>query len=313
MRLRLFRAGSMPAALAQARAELGDEALILSTRRIAGGVEVTAALDHEPPVPPPPPPSQTQPADLAALRWHGIPAPIAERLGRGPLPNMLADLLRFGTLPLEPPCQPLLLTGPPGAGKTLTIARLATRLVLADTAPLVITADGRRAGAAEELAAYTRLLGLSLVVASHPATLVRALQHRPPAAPVLIDTAGIDPFDHTHMETIAALIAAAAALPVMVLPAGYDPLESAEQAAAFAAIGVCHFIPTRLDLARRLGAVVAAAIAGSMTLSEAGTGAGATDGLTPLTAEFLAARLSRMPVPRTRATRKVPDANPQYL
>jgi flagellar biosynthesis protein FlhF len=311
MRLRLFRAGTMPAALAQARAELGDQALILSTRRIAGGVEVTAALEHDVEEPAPTPPAaRSRTADLAALNWHGVPAPIAERLGNGPLPRMLATLLRFGTLPLGPSCQPLLLTGPPGAGKTLTTARLATRLVLGGSAPLIITADGRRAGAAEELAAYTRLLGISLIVASHPATLVRALQHRPPTAPVIIDTAGIDPFDSAQMETIVALTATAEALPVMVLPAGYDPLESAEQSAAFAATGVRYFIPTRLDLARRLGSIVAAAVAGSMTLSEAGTGAGATDGLTPLTAEFLAARLCRMPVPRTK---KVPDAHPKYV
>jgi flagellar biosynthesis protein FlhF len=310
MRLRLFRAGSMPAALAQARAELGDEALILSTRRVGGGVEVTAGLEHEPePFPAPAPEIRPRATDLAALGWHGVPAPIAERLGQGPLAQMLGRLLRFEALPLGPACQPLLLTGPPGAGKTLTTARLATRLVLGGIAPLVITADGRRAGAAEELAAYTRLLGISLVVASHPATLVRALQHRPATAPVLIDTSGIDPFDSGQMEMMTALIATAAARPVMVLPAGSEPMESAEQAAAFASVGVRDFIPTRLDLARRLGSVVAAAVAGSMTLSEAGTGAGATDGLTPLTAEFLAGRLARMPVPRPK---KVPDANAKF-
>jgi flagellar biosynthesis protein FlhF len=307
MRLRLFRAGSVPAALAQARAELGDEALILSTRRVQGGVEVTAALEHEPAEPPPSPRQRTP--DKSSLSWHGIPAPIADRLAAGPLLQTLPSVLRFGTLPLGHTGAPLLLTGPPGAGKTLTTARLATRLVLGGSAPLVITADGRRAGAAEELAAYTRLLGISLVVASHPATLVRALQHPAPASPVIIDTSGVHPFDAAQMETITALIATAAAVPVMVLPAGFDPMEAADQAAAFAAMGVRHFLPTRLDLARRLGSVIAAAVAGSMTLSEAGVGQGATDGLAPLTAEFLAARLSRMPVPKSA---KVADDDASY-
>jgi flagellar biosynthesis protein FlhF len=297
----------MPAALAQARAELGDQALILSSRRVQGGVEVTAALEHEPAEPPPVPRPRT--SDKSSLAWHGIPAPIADRLAAGPLLETLPALLRFGTLPLGHTGAPLLLTGPPGAGKTLTAARLATRLVLSGSAPLVITADGRRAGAAEELAAYTRLLGISLVVASHPATLVRALQHRAPASPVIIDTSGVHPFEAAQMETITALIATAAAVPVMVLPAGFDPMEAADQAAAFAAIGVRHFLPTRLDLARRLGSVVAAAVAGSMTLSEAGVGQGATDGLAPLSAEYLAARLSRMPVPKSA---KVADDSPNY-
>ena len=44
MRLKLFRAPGMAEAMAQVRAELGAEALILNTRRVADGVEITAAL-----------------------------------------------------------------------------------------------------------------------------------------------------------------------------------------------------------------------------------------------------------------------------
>ena len=68
----------------------------------------------------------------------------------------------------------MILLGPPGAGKTLTAAKLAARLCLAGHRPMVITADGRRAGAVEQLAAFTRLLDLDLMVAPHPATVARA-------------------------------------------------------------------------------------------------------------------------------------------
>ena len=40
--------------------------------------------------------------------------------------------------------------------------------------PLVITTDGKRAGAAEELAAFTRILGIPLLIANHPVGLERA-------------------------------------------------------------------------------------------------------------------------------------------
>ena len=50
-------------------------------------------------------------------------------------------------------------------------------------------------------------------------------------------------------------------------------------------------VATRLDLSRRLGGVLAAAHAGKLALTEAGVGPGAADGLVPLTAAFLAARL----------------------
>jgi len=308
MRLKIYRAASMAEAMGLVRAELGAEALILSTRRVGQGVEVTAALEpsaEEPVLPvlpalaaagvPAVAPLGGMPSHERALVWHGIPPEIARRLSGAALAESLAGMLRFGSLPMLAHGPPLLLAGPPGAGKTLTVARLATRLVLAGTPPLVITADGRRAGAAEELAAYTRLLGIDLVVANTPANLVRALQHRAAGAPVLIDTAGVNPFAPGQMGAVAALGAAVAAMPVLVLPAGQDPQEAADHAAAFAAAGVRHLLPTRLDITRRLGSVVTAAIGGGMTLSEAGTGQGASDGLSRLTAEFLAARLAQAP------------------
>ena len=93
---------------------------------------------------------------------------------------------------------------------------------MAGVTPMVITADGKRAGATEQLAAFTRLLGLNLVVACHPVTLGRALARRAAAAPVLIDTPGCDPFDPAQLEELTALAAAAGAAMVLVLPAGLD-------------------------------------------------------------------------------------------
>ncbi len=118
---------------------------------------------------------------------------------------------------------------------------------------------------------------------------------------MLIDTAGINPFDPTHMQTLTALAEAAGAVPVLVLAAGQDSSEAADQAEVFAAAGIRHLIPTRLDIARRLGAVIAAADAGTLTLSEAGTGSGATDGLTQLTPALLADWLGRIPPPKPHA------------
>ena len=285
MRLRLYRACAMAEAMARVRAELGEDALILATRPVAGGVEVTAALE---PDDPPPPLPQADPARLAALDFHGVPTPLNQALQHGDLETALTRAVSFDTLPLGE--KPLLLVGPPGAGKTLTIARLATRLVMAGIAPMVITADGKRAGATEQLAAFTRLLGISLVVACHPLTLVRATLTRQHSAPVLIDTPGCDPFDAAQMQELTALAAAVGAAMVLVLPAGLDPAEAADHAAAYVASGAGMMVATRFDLARRLGGILAAAGRG-LALTEAGIGPGAADGLMPLTPAWLAARL----------------------
>jgi flagellar biosynthesis protein FlhF len=286
MRLKLYRAATVTEAMAQVRSELGADALILSTRRTAEGVEVTAALE---PPPQPEPPAATAPP--LSLEFHGIPQSILARLQPQDLAGSLPNMMRFEPLPVAGDGAPLLLAGPPGAGKTLSIARIATRLVMSGVKPLVITADGRRAGAAEELAAYTRLLGLSLIVASTPATLARALERRTDSMPVLIDTAGTNPLDSQELEFLTGLAACCEGNLVLVLPAGQDPLEAAEQALAFSHIGARWLLATRLDQTRRLGSILTAAVAGALILTEAGIGPRATDGLTPLTPAFLAERL----------------------
>jgi flagellar biosynthesis protein FlhF len=308
MRLKIYRAPSIPDAMRLVRGELGPEALILGTRRVAGGIELTAALEQEehPPAggaqmgtldPGRPHRNQAKPAAeennarQAALDFHGVPIALHDALWHGALDAALATALPFASLPLGADSPPLLLAGPPGAGKTLTAARLATRLVMAGVTPMVITADGKRAGATEQLAAFTRLLSISLIVACHPVTLGRALARRTRGAPVLIDAPGHDPSDPAQVEELAALAGATGATIVLVLPAGLDPAESADLAAAYAACGATLLVATRLDLARRLGGVLAAAAAGPLALTEAGIGPGAADGLVPLTPALLAERL----------------------
>lgn len=289
MRLKLYRAAGMAEAMARLRAELGSDALILATRRLGDGVEITAALEPDPdPAPPLPEPD---PDRLAALQFHAVPHALHAALQTGPLDAALARTFAFGVLPLARGDQPLLLVGPPGAGKTLTVARLATRLVIAGLPPMVITTDGKRAGAVEQLAAFTKLLGINLIVAGHPLMLGRALIRRQDAVPVLVDSPGGDPFDPGQAEELAAIAATAGAVTALVLPAGLDPAEAADLARAYADQGATLLIATRLDLSPRLGGILAAALAAGLPMTEAGIGPGAADGLEPLTAANLAARL----------------------
>ena len=296
MRLKLYRAGGVAEAMAQVRADLGVDALILATRRVGNGVEVTAALEPEEEEPPPRH-SCPEPARLAALRFHGVPEELLDGLLLGDLVDAVSGAVGFGSLDLTAGSRPLLLVGPPGAGKTLSVARLATRLVMSGETPMVVTADGRRAGATEQLAAFTRLLGLNLIVASHPVMLGRALARRPSDAPVLIDAPGIDPFDPTQREEIAALAATVNAVVALVVPAGLDPAEAADIACAFAEAGASLLIVTRLDITRRLGGVLAAGSLGRLALAEAGIGPGAADGMVALTPALLSGRLMQTKPP----------------
>ncbi len=299
MRLKVFRAARMADAMAMLREDLGEEAVILDTRRVGGGVEITAALEAEEPVliPPAaaiatmPTAAAPPPTPSGPLAFHNPPPALAAALSRGPLEETLGAALGFAPLP-EGRDRPLLLVGPPGAGKTLTCAKIAARMVLAGTPPVIATTDGQRAGAAAQLAAFTGVLGLTLAVATSPAALVKALARRAPDQPVLVDSAGCDPFDPRQAVALHSFAAAIGAEPVLVLPAGLDALEAADLARAFAALGARHLVPTRLDSARRLGAVLAAAEAGPLLLTEGGTSPEVVQGLEPLSPARLAARLA---------------------
>src|SRR5438270_6425599 len=109
MRFRQFRAQNVASAIACVRSELGPEALILAVRRVADGVEVTAALEPEDHPASLIGPETADPARLALLSFHGVPAKIAEALRVGDLPAALARTLRFESLDFGHGSNPLLL------------------------------------------------------------------------------------------------------------------------------------------------------------------------------------------------------------
>src|SRR6185437_6285780 len=221
MRLRSFTARSMPEAMALVRAELGRDAIILSTRNEKGTITVTAALDGSPtetaePALAPLDADAEDPADALheALLAHGTPARLIERLlaAAVELPAKTAILALAGALdavfsfaPLTDrrPAKPLMLVGPPGAGKTVSIAKLATRAVLAGRRPRIVTCDTVRAGGIAQLEAFTRVLGLPLLRAESARQLRQILATAAAGELVLIDSAGINPYSASDRGELA--------------------------------------------------------------------------------------------------------------
>ena len=72
MQVKRFFAADMRQAMKLVRDELGADASIIGTRRVAGGVEITAALDYPMPAPAP---SKPNPALEAELRRPASPRP----------------------------------------------------------------------------------------------------------------------------------------------------------------------------------------------------------------------------------------------
>ena len=97
------------------------------------------------------------------------------------------------------------LVGPTGVGKTTTTAKLAARCVLRHGASKValITTDGYRIGAHEQLRIYGRILGVSVHLVKDAADLQQTLQDLQHKHMVLVDTMGMSQRDHLVSEQVA--------------------------------------------------------------------------------------------------------------
>ncbi len=302
MRLRNFTAPSMQEAMALVRQELGPEAIIVSTDDDAGAVRVTAALEEAEPRP-----QRASDRDVTdqlseALAANGVPGPLAEKLLMASLSfeaddvlvalsGALAAVFSFAPIADRGRSRPLILVGPPGAGKTMAVAKLAARAGMAKRPVNLVTADTVRAGAIEQLAAVARILGVELNAAESAARLAALVLKAAPDALTLIDSSGVNPYSGADRREIATLVAAAGAEPILVMPAGSDALDAIDIGRIFRDLGCSRMAVTRLDLTHRLGSVLAAAEAAQLGFAEAGVAAEIADGMIPFNPVVLARRL----------------------
>jgi flagellar biosynthesis protein FlhF len=311
MRLKSYTAPSMAEAMHLVRQELGDEAIIVSTQRAAGGkgVRITAALeptdvedaisemladaDHASPAE----------AVREALLEHGVPTRLTERLVNAVRTGSIADPqaacaaaleagFTYAPLPEHGAPRPFMLVGPPGTGKSMAVAKLSARSALKNRRVGVITADNVRAGAGEQLAAFTRILQIDLVTARGPESLRRAVESTVGHYDIVfVDSPGLNPFKQTDMEYLTALVESANVEPILVLAAGGDAIEAAEVSEAFGGVGATRLLATRLDTTRRLGAIMAAADAAPMMFCDVSATPHVVNGVTPISAGIMARML----------------------
>lgn len=299
MRLRSYTAATIPEAMALVREHLGPEAIIVSTQSLeSGGASVTAALEEGDP------PAGSIADDAVdaiheALAAHGVPPRLIEKLLKAAaeldsddtvlaLAGALDAVFTFAPIGDRPAARPLMLVGPPGAGKTISTAKLAARAVLGHRPTRVVTADTVRAGGIEQLEAFTRLLELPLHTVESTKHLTGLVSDPVAGEMVLVDTAGINPYNASDRADLAGFIAAAEAEPIFVVPGGGDLFDTVEMAGIFAELGCRRMLATRLDMVQRLGSVLAAAEAANLAFCDVGITPSVADGLTPLTPVALA-------------------------
>ncbi|MBI1274619.1 hypothetical protein GC177_01450 [bacterium] len=233
------------------------------------------------------------------LNYHNCPGYLirqligqAERLnGTNPgklVLTLLAQAFDYDPVQLLPGETPVMLIGPPGVGKTMTVAKMVTSAMLKKIPIAVITTDSHKAGGIEQLQAFTDILGLTLHVAETPKELAATIDKLVPRHAVIIDTAGYNPYDTDELKTLGQFISCHDIEPVLVCHAGMDGLDAADIASNFAYLGTQKLIVTKIDTARRYGGILTAAHAGNLAFSHFSRHAGAVDGLDPVTPERLA-------------------------
>lgn len=342
MRLKSFYAKTVTEAMQMIRDTLGEDAIIVATREENGGkaVRVTAAIeqdrfetydefDRE----------EREDAHSGWLQYDseeedgGVAEALTEIMLKHSVPEEITDqviscatvvgleqahialvaalehLFVFRPLTQKPTTKATMLVGPPGSGKTLATAKLATRAVMNGQKVSVITTDTLRAGGIEQLAAFTKILNVPLQKANNAKELKRALDLSRDADLTIVDSGGFNPFRSDEMRDLARLMAAGDIDPVLVMPAGIDADESGEIARIYAALGVRQMLATRLDIGRRLGGLMSAAHYGGLIFADASDTSQVAEGLFALSPDRLANLLMPQP-PRTTNTRSNPTETP---
>jgi flagellar biosynthesis protein FlhF len=153
--------------------------------------------------------------------------------------------------------------GPTGAGKTTTIAKLAARWCMAHGSQdlALVSTDGYRIGAREQLMTYARILGAPMHAANSGKELAAVLERLKSKKLILIDTAGMGPRDVRLTEQLAALkLGAARARVLLALPAQGEGHALEEIYRAFERVTPAACILTKIDEAASLGAAISVAL-----------------------------------------------------
>ena len=190
------------------------------------------------------------PADTDPSRARGLMLGLISRK----LPIAPVDPIETGGV--------IALVGPTGAGKTTTIAKLASRFAEAH-APrdvALVTTDTQRIGAREQLYGFGRQLGIAVHEANSGTDLNQLLQKLADYKLVLIDTAGLGQRDRALTAQLQWLRAAGQIRTLLVLPANTSFQDMDEVVRRFSAANPQGVVLTKLDETGRFGSALSIAV-----------------------------------------------------
>ena len=324
MPIKKFRQPTVREALREAREALGPDAYVLATEMVPAfgwrgllgqrEVQLTASLDphvsaHRP--------SKAERrlavtdaeggALVARLVACGLDQPMAqgvvsaipEERRRGASANRLFQALTAEIAMLSAAdhqfARAEVFVGPPGVGKTTTIAKIAARERAGHGRRLgMIAADGFRAGAVEQLRTYADIIGSPFKIARTPEELSVAIASA--RNTVLVDTAGRSPRDRTMRSHLAALARHRDVRMHLVIAADTSLATARRIFDSYAEVKPARIIITKLDEADSLGPLSGLLREQGIPISYLTTGQRVPEDLEPATPAMIACALLREPL-----------------
>jgi flagellar biosynthesis protein FlhF len=139
--------------------------------------------------------------------------------------------------------------GPTGVGKTTSIAKLAAHLALRKKKKVVlVTLDGYRIGAIEQLRSYAGFMGIPFRFADDVSELNRVIEENKRRDYILIDTAGRGPRDMDDMNGLADFLKKSETIERhLVLSASTKPSDMRRILDQFEVCSPDHLLFTKLD------------------------------------------------------------------
>jgi len=196
------------------------------------------------------------------------------------------------------------LIGPPGAGKTSALVKLAVQYGVASRKPShILSLDTYRVAAADELKSYAAILGVGCQVLETPAALSQALEEHRHKHLILIDTPGLSRAELDGQEDLARFLATHPGVDRhLVLPASMRTNDLKRIAEHYSPFQPNKLLFTRLDETSVLGPIVSQSVRMGIPLSFVSRGQRIPEDLEPATQELiLDAMLDPMPRPEAAA------------
>lgn len=278
-------------AIAQVRAALGRDAVILEQHQRDGQVEIIASRDFPTSFPartarPAAREREALEAELSALGFEpGFgQAMLADAAGLD-VATLTARCVRTAALP-TPLTGAIRFLGPPGAGKTTTIIKLLAERVLryGNRGILLVSTDNRRLAGCEQLALAADLLEVNYRECAEAEVDAVLGEHRDKSL-VLVDTAGI-----SSGQGMAP--AAAATTDVLVVPATWQPGALRRFRARLGERSFAGAVLTHADQADLLGPVLSVLVEWDLALLWVSRGAELPDELDRASPELIAELVS---------------------